>query len=65
MFPIGNRRGCPRDPILAVAHRTESWLSPNPTMVIAAYVPYWILPMVLVWRVRRHRPFDRLLVDGR
>lgn len=46
-------------PILAAAHLTEPWLSPNPAMVLGFYLPYWLLPLALLWRLRHPQPFRR------
>jgi EXPERA (EXPanded EBP superfamily) len=40
-------------PLLVVEHLWGPYASPAPGLVLAAYAPYWILPFVMLWRVRR------------
>jgi hypothetical protein len=46
-------------PLLIVEHLHGPFASPAPAKVIAFYAPYWILPLVMMWRMRRPDPFTR------
>lgn len=44
-------------PLLVVEHLYGPLASPAPVMVLAAYAPYWLFPVLMLWRVRRPDPF--------
>lgn len=44
-------------PLLIVEHLYGPFASPAPVKVLAFYAPYWILPIVMMWRMRRSDPF--------
>jgi hypothetical protein len=46
-------------PLLVVEHLWGPQASPAPALVLAAYAPYWIFPVVMVWRMWRPNPFER------
>ena len=33
------------------------YASPRPAIVVAANLPWWLMPVLTVWRMRRDRPF--------
>jgi len=44
-------------PLLIVEHLHGPFASPAPALVLAAYAPYWLLPIVMMWRMRDADPF--------
>jgi hypothetical protein len=45
--------------VLTAEQLRGPYASPNPALLFALYVPYWLFGLALMIRLRRHRPFDR------
>jgi hypothetical protein len=45
--------------ILMMEERSGPWASPHLPMVLAANAAWFVLPLAVIWRMRRDHPFTR------